>query len=312
MVSLVKAETSTFYASAIRRAVATITQHLDLALDLGGLARSAALSPLHFHRIFRGMLGETPLEVHRRLRLERAAFRLLHGDTGVTAIAFDSGYESHEAFTRAFRAAYGTPPSAFRRASPEPTPGCERPRTVELAARSGIHFRAEGTTDDFVPFISGGDTMNVAIQDMPALRLATIRHVGPYSRISEAFQRLGAIAGPAGLYRHPNVAMLAVYHDEPDVTPPDELRSDAALSVPDDAVLPEGLVEVRLPAGRYASTTHVGPYTALGDAWSRFMGEWLPKSGHRVRESASYEIYRNNPATAPERELRTELFLPVE
>ena len=64
---------------------------LDAALDLQALARGAALSPFHFHRIFRGMVGETPVELHRRLRMERAACRLLQEETEVTAVAFSSG-----------------------------------------------------------------------------------------------------------------------------------------------------------------------------------------------------------------------------
>lgn len=74
-----KSETRSFYHQAVRRTVERIIAGLDEALDLELLARAAALSPFHFHRVFRGMIGETPLELHRRLRLERAAHRqLLH------------------------------------------------------------------------------------------------------------------------------------------------------------------------------------------------------------------------------------------
>src|SRR6266542_3433400 len=74
---------------------------------------------------------------------------------------------------------------------------------------------------------------------------------------------------------------------------------------------PHGLSEKRLPAGRYARTTHVGPYTELGDTWSRFMGEWLPKSGHRVGDGSSFEVYRNTPENAAPNELCTDLYLPI-
>lgn len=79
----------------MQTALARVVASLDEALDLGRLAREAALSPFHFHRIFRGMVGETPLELQRRLRLERAAFQLFAPGTSVTSIAFDAGYESH-------------------------------------------------------------------------------------------------------------------------------------------------------------------------------------------------------------------------
>ena len=89
------------------------------------------------------------------------------------------------------------------------------------------------------------------------------------------------------------------------------LRSDAGLVVSEDTTLPAELTERRLPAGRYACTVHVGPYERLGDTWARFMGEWLPASGHRLGEGVSYEIYVANPMTTPQEELRTELYIPI-
>jgi len=297
-----KPGTRSFYALAVQRAIDHIAATLDEALDLEALASRACLSTFHFHRVFKGMVGETPLELNRRLRLERAAARLVAGQQSVTQIAFDAGYETHEAFTRAFRGSYSTSPSGFRqRAFPR----------IEIAATCGVHYHPEGGTVPFVPRDSGGQHMEVVIEQMPALRVAGVPHTGPYNQISLAFGQLGAIAGPAGLFKQPGAAMIALYHDDPDTVPQDQLRSDAAIVVPDDATLPAGLVEQRLAGGPYARTLHVGPYETLGDAWARFMGEWLPASGHRVGAGASYEIYRNDPRTTPKEELRTDLYIPL-
>jgi AraC family transcriptional regulator len=77
-----------------------------------------------------------------------------------------------------------------------------------------------------IHFIQGEQIMEVAIKEMQELRVATISHVGPYNRISEAFARLGELAGAAGLLG-PEAAMLAIYHDDPETTPASELRSEA-------------------------------------------------------------------------------------
>lgn len=152
--------------------------------------------------------------------------------------------------------------------------------------------------------------MNVAIKQLPAMRVAAVRHVGPYNRISDAFARLGELAGGAGLLEV-RPTMLALYYDDPEVTPEAELSSDAAIVVQENAKLPAGLEEHRLPAGRYAYTLHIGPYEQLGDAWSRFMGQWLPQSGERIGEGTSFEIYLNTPGEVPSAELRTELYIPL-
>jgi AraC family transcriptional regulator len=307
----VKDETRSYYEVIVARALGRILGGIDEALDLAALARAAALSPLHFHRIFRGMVGETPLELHRRLRLERAALALATQDASVTSVAFDAGYETHESFTRAFREAYAASPSEFRARAQEARAACARAPQWELAARSGIHFAIPTITPSRLPIHQGGIAMNVEIESRPELRVATVSHVGPYNTISEAFQRLGQIAGPAGLFGNPNAAMIGIYHDAPEATPAAELRSDAGIVVAPDVKLPAGLKELRIPAGKYAHTTHVGSYKLLGDVWSRFMGEWLPKSGHRLGPGVAYELYRNTPMDVPESELATELYFSV-
>ena len=153
--------------------------------------------------------------------------------------------------------------------------------------------------------------MDVVIEMLPARRLATIRHVGSYQTIAEAFHRLGSIATASGLYAHVEPAMLALYHDDPETTPLSELRSDAALVVRDDAVIPPELTEMPLSSGRYAKKTHRGAYSGLGDAWAGLMGVWLPQSGYRVRTSPSYEVYVTDPRTAPTNDLQTDLYLPL-
>jgi AraC family transcriptional regulator len=305
----VKTETKSFYEAAVGSTIVRIVAMLDEALDLEALAREAALSPFHFHRVFRGMVGETPLEMHRRLRLERAASQLVAGGAAVTTIAFDAGYETHEAFTRAFRQAYGTSPSAFRQlATAAEKNSRARPPQTHLAARSGIHFRA--TTLERIPFIQGEIAMNVTIEEMTELRLATIHHVGAYNRISDAFGRLDEIVRPAGLLRE-GALMLAIYHDDPETTAVEQLQSDAAISVEKGVRLPRGLEEKKLHAGTYARTTHVGPYATLGDTWARLMGQWLPASGKRVGNGFSFEVYRNTPMNAAPKDLCTDLYLPI-
>ena len=81
------------------------------------LAEQACLSRYHFHREFQRVMEEAPGEMERLLRLERAASELRVTSLEVTEIAWDAGYESLEGFSRAFRRAYGLPPSRYRKLS---------------------------------------------------------------------------------------------------------------------------------------------------------------------------------------------------
>ncbi|HMC55178.1 MAG TPA: GyrI-like domain-containing protein [Gemmatimonadaceae bacterium] len=152
--------------------------------------------------------------------------------------------------------------------------------------------------------------MHVEIKQKPALRAGTVRHIGPYMQISQAFQRLGEIAQKSGLLQLKGAAMIGIYHDDPKSTPADQLRSDAGVVVPEDAQLPAALSEARLPAGRYACALHVGPYERLGDVWQHLLGKWIPERGLRV-DGLSYELYLNMPGDVPKEQLRTEICVPV-
>ncbi len=146
--------------------------------------------------------------------------------------------------------------------------------------------------------------MNVNVRTQPELRVAGIRHIGPYHEIGRAFGRLGGMVGapPKG------AQMIAVFHDDPDTTPVDRLRSDAAITLPGGSATPNGLIEQRIPAGRYASVVHKGPYEELPRVWAQLKKEWLPASGHHAGQPG-YEVYLNDPTRTEKPELLTEIFL---
>jgi AraC family transcriptional regulator len=88
---------------------------LDEERDANGLARRAYRSRTQFYRVFRAVIEETPVAMRRRLLLERAAWQLSRTQLTVTDIGLDADYGSVEAFTRAFRKAFGISPSLYRR-----------------------------------------------------------------------------------------------------------------------------------------------------------------------------------------------------
>ena len=98
-----------------RRLREVVLDSLDLEQDASGLARQAFRSRTQFYRLFRAMIEETPFAMRRRLLLERAAWQLSRTQLSVTDIGLNADYGSLEAFTRAFRKAFGVSPSLYRR-----------------------------------------------------------------------------------------------------------------------------------------------------------------------------------------------------
>lgn len=85
------------------------------ATPLAELAEQAQRSPTHFQRTFSKLVGESPKRYDTRLRLEAAAMMLVCSDSAVLDIALEVGFDSHEGFTRAFRAQFDATPREFRR-----------------------------------------------------------------------------------------------------------------------------------------------------------------------------------------------------
>ena len=102
------------YSERVQRVVDHLTKQLDEPFDLEKLAGLAHLSPYHFHRIYRALLGETIHETVRRIRLHRSALDLLDRNLSIECTARRAGFASQAAFTRAFRKEYGAPPARYR------------------------------------------------------------------------------------------------------------------------------------------------------------------------------------------------------
>jgi AraC family transcriptional regulator len=274
------------YQERINRVLGYIAQRLDAQLPLEELSQVACFSPYHFHRIFRGMVGEPVKEHVRRLRLKRAAERLREGGDPVTDVAFDAGYQTHESFTRAFRAMVGEAPSSFR----------ENRRELRRQAAQPAH---------------AVESLAVHIERFGLTRLAFVHRIGPYGEVGRAWQKLYAWAGRNGLLG-PSAESVGIVHDDPDITPPERLRYDAALVV-SERVKPAGEVGIlEVPPAEYAVTMHQGPYETLSETYARLCGGWLPASGREARNAPSIEIYHNLPQTTPPAERLTGIHVPLE
>jgi len=98
----------------ISEAVRRIAAHPDERLALAGLAHDAAMSPYHFLRVFRRIVGMTPYQYVLLTRLRRAAIALRRSTLPITAIALDAGFDDLSTFNRRFRRVMGVTPGAYR------------------------------------------------------------------------------------------------------------------------------------------------------------------------------------------------------
>jgi len=300
-----KLDTQNDYAARMLRVLNHMQRHLDAPLNIARLAGIANFSMSHFHRVFKGMLGESIMDHLRRIRLERAYLEVTLTDVPITEIALDAGYDSLEAFSRAFRRTFGLSPSQCRAQSPQQS--WSRPFTT---APSGVHY-CKGEILEILLDDTGAAHMNVRIENLPELDILKVRQTGPYMESStRAWSILCAWAGPKGLLG-PKTWVIGIPYDDPNVTAPEDIRYDAAITAPAGTAFEAPVEAATLPGGEYAVITHQGPYERLEETYAQIMGRWMATSGRDIRETPWFEVYRNDPASTPPELLITDIHIPL-
>lgn len=265
------------YRDRVARVVAAIVASPLSEHRLEDLARIAHFSPFHFHRVYSGIAGETVTATVRRVRLALATRLLESGDERITQVALAVGYDSPQAFTRAFGQFTGQSPSAFQK----------QMHSTILHAGAGV-----------------GAAPAVRIIDRPGQRVYALRHQGPPSTIPHTQRRLHLLAGQREVS-----AWLGASFGDPDHTPDFSYYAAAASPEPWPA---DGAVEMLdIPAGRYALHCLAGPYTRINAAVNALYTRWLPSSGYEPDDRPTLEHYLNSPRNATPAQLRTELLIPI-
>lgn len=251
----------------------------DPDLSIEALADRACLSLYHFHRVFTAVAGETPGEMCRRLRMQRAAWQLCYTDASVTTIALGAGLASSQAFAKAFRRHYGCTPGAFRR---------DKSKNGHLLSKDGhasdrlLHYAEDHSS-------ARSNTMKTI--EMDARTLAYIRVTGPYGEgYDPVCGKLHQWASARGLAQG---EWIFIYHDNPEVTPPAQCRTDIGVTVPAGTV-GAGEVEIQLiPAGRYAQSRYlITDRSQYGPRWQEHVGD-IVAAGLAFGDGPCFELYHS-------------------
>ena len=273
----------------IDRGVDHVQRHPDGDLRLETLAALACFSPFHFHRIFKTVTGETLGGFIGRIRLEKAARRMMaQPGTALLTIALECGFESASGFSRAFRRRFGIAPSRWDRV----TPLKER----NLGKEAG-HFPVY--TVDELAAADGEGRFETAFFHYPRQRLAVIRVENAYSafdRIRAAHDRLAAWYGEA-VAPVTGMMLYGMSHDDPEITPLEQCRFDWAAVVPEAiSVAAAGIRFREMPACTVAAVRARGDVQVLDRAWQYLWRFSLPRSGFEPIDLPAMEVYVTPPA----------------
>jgi AraC family transcriptional regulator len=256
--------------------VTWIEQHLDQALTLQQVAAQAGLSPHHFSRLFTARMGRSVMAHVRGRRLVTGARRLsAEPDLKLVDLAFDCGFESQEAFTRAFKRVFGVSPGRFRNGfAVEPIEG-QYPMTLHTAQNTSVVQLPELVTLPGFCLAGPARRFDEATKaEIPQLWSSLIGAL-PFAGQVESWATYGVVSSAdrvQGSFQY-----LAGVEVEPDCTPPPGFSS---IEIP-----PATYVVFRITLN--GTALHPQVKRAMASIW----GELLPASRLTVADGPDFELY---------------------
>jgi AraC family transcriptional regulator len=275
--------TTATYIERVNLAIDHVVNHLHEPLRLRDLSRAARLSPFHFHRVFQALVGATPAEFVKRLRLEMALGLMARPRApSLTSIALECGFSSSSDFSRCFKQRFGVPPSAFDIRAWRKVRGDELQAVVEGAQRLKR-----------LPPRHNPDKFSVKIRDIAARSVAYIRVSRPYQGdgVIKATQRLVAWAERQGLA---NGQWLGYQWDNPEITSLEDCRYYVAVEA--ERFTAKGEIgRFRFAPMVVAEVEIRGGIDLELRALQWLYGTWLPRSGYVPDDHPGFEAWIGRP-----------------
>lgn len=285
------ANTTTTYAQRFDAVLAYIDANLDGDLSVKALSRVASFSEFHFHRQFTAYVGVPVARYVQLMRLRQAAHRLI-AEAGYPVLdaALDAGFESPEAFSRAFRRAFGMAPSAFR-------------KKPNWQVWSAVFV---------VPHISRSIAMQVRIVDFPPTRVAALEHLGAPGRVNESVRKFIEWRKHSGQSPVSGSRTFGIPYDNPDTTPPEAFRFAICGEIHEPvAANGFGVHELLIPGGRCAVVRHAGSTDHIGESIYPVFRDWLPTSGEELRDQPLVFHYLSVYPETPMEQWQTDIYIPL-
>lgn len=282
----------TLYQTRISRVCEYISQNLDGELTLDLMSEVAAFSKYHFHRVFSAYTGMSVTRFIQLSRLKRASFRLaFEKEKRVLDVAIEAGFESAEAFSRAFRRTFGQSPSEFRAA----------PQWPEWYLRFDFNIEPSGDTP-----------MHVDIVEFEETKVACLEHRGPRERVMETAGKFIEWRKATGLSPVKTSKTFGIPRNDPNAVEPENFQWDVCGSVESD--VPENVYGVKtaiIPGGRCARIQHKGSHDVIDRTIYHVYRDWLPESGEELRDFPCFFHYLNLIHEVDECDLLTDVYVPL-
>lgn len=261
-----------------------IEDNLHSEISVQSVSQYSGYSPHHFQKMFAAVTGLSLGSYIRRRRLTKAAEKLKSSSERILDIAIDSGFESQEAFTRAFKGVFGANPNAYRKGGTDLYLQKLIAITEDLLRhlqRGGIDMQPEYKTRDEFYVVGLGKTFErEKTEEIGTLLWPTL------------LKRFDEIPNKLGEEKQGDFITYGVCKEmwkEEQIQ--DQFNYYAGVEVAKDTIAPDGMELIHIPAQKYAVFTHTGGVQDLSLTNQYIWGTWLPQSKHTLAKASDLEIY---------------------
>lgn len=266
------------YGVRINRALNYAADKLPDYVGLDEVARVAAFSPYHFHRVFLLIVGENFSQFMRKRRLEWAALELVKTDRRIIDISLDAGFESQETFSRAFKSCFEITPAKFRKAGRGPDQS----------------FRG---IESLLNLNSGkGEFMKPEIIEKESFHVIGLERTYPLADFEKALVQWEDFKKKSDAIDTPDRNCFYGISHAPLGSCNDDGKSPqfkylTACEAEKGSKVPEGMIKVRMPKQKYACFTFRGPVSGFQSFIKNIWAHYLPESGLEVVDMPEIEVY---------------------
>ncbi|CDG16751.1 Transcriptional regulator, AraC family protein [Xenorhabdus doucetiae] len=273
-----------------------IDENIDIHMDGESLSSIVACSKYHFHRLFSATYGIGVAAYIRQIRLKRAIYDLAYNNSSVMDIALACGYESSEAFSRAFKSSVGQSPIEFRK-KPDWSIWYSHYQIIN-------DIRTKVMNEKLSP-------VEVKVVNFPETSVAIMEHKGSPSTIGNTIREFKEWRINHKLSPKRNRTFNLVYADPVNIDP-EEYQFDLCVEVSPTLDVKNSKIRLKtIPSGKCAYIRYTGSDDRITKIVNDLYTKWLPEHNQEIRDfPLFFERVKLFP-TVTEAEAVTDIYLPL-
>ncbi|MBU3187482.1 AraC family transcriptional regulator [Clostridium estertheticum] len=284
----------------LEKAIIFIENNLYEPITPRNVANVVSYSYYHFHRYFHSMMGETIGVYIRFRRLTEAAKALLYTEKKILDIAVSLHFQSHEAFTRAFKNRYGVTPKQYRNNRIDTLIG----NMPQLDANELVHRTSKITLTPEIIIVPSKTIIGIRFETSIANN-QSIKQWGIFKKQLTKMKNVSANSDRYGFFEGNNNCEIELFNEDSLSTEFIGIEIDKTNFESNNMLIKE------FSGGKYAKFIHTGTVNTLYMTYRYIWGTWFPNSNKQLDMRDDFECYTERFLGTKNDKSQIDIYFPI-